>query len=422
MKKIYSLLLFLILSVASYSQYDFPIKNPYASSIVGGTQYVPVGLPEEIPLKDKILKTHMHKYTPENMWYHKGLKYSVAKQKGIAPLMFVLAGTGASHASDKNRMLAKIFYDRGYHVICLPSTFNVNFLINASRFGVPGVLIQDATDLYNVMYSILVKEKLDYSEIDVVGYSLGGTHAAAVKYVDSQVKKMGINRVFMINPAVDVSRSSKVVDDLLSKNIKSKRDIAPLINKILDTFKKKLNSQDTKLTEDELYKMFADNELTDEQMEEIIGLAFRMTSVDVNFLVDQLTRQQVYSSIPPKKFSDMYPYLESVNFASFDDYLNKLAYPFYKKRRKPGYTFEQMLQEGDLKIIGDYLRKDPNIVAVTNEDDFILNSEDKEFLKKTFGKRFLLYPVGGHCGNMFYQTNVDKMLDYFDKGEFNNEI
>ena len=52
---------------------------------------------------------------------------------------------------------------------------------------------------------------------------------------------------------------------------------------------------------------------------------------------------------------------------------------------------------------------------MTNRDDLILTKEDLSFLSATFGPRFKLYPIGGHCGNLRYRDNVAVMLDFFQK-------
>ena len=85
-------------------------------------------------------------------------------------------------------------------------------------------------------------------------------------------------------------------------------------------------------------------------------------------------------------------------------------------------TFNDIVKYGDLRIIKSYLEKENKIVAVTNEDDFILSSRDIGFIKNVFKERSLIYPYGGHCGNMFYQTNVEKMLEFLETGVFNSEL
>ena len=76
-------------------------------------------------------------------------------------------------------------------------------------------------------------------------------------------------------------------------------------------------------------------------------------------------------------------------------------------KQKGGFT---------IKIIENYLRTSPKIAAVTNVDELILNENDIIFLKDVFKDRLVVYPRGGHCGNMFYKENVDVMLKFVNEG------
>ena len=75
-----------------------------------------------------------------------------------------------------------------------------------------------------------------------------------------------------------------------------------------------------------------------------------------------------------------------------------------------------MKKEASLRVIEDYLRTSPKIAAVTNADELILNEKDINYLKDVFKDRLVIYPKGGHCGNMFYKENVDVMLKFINEG------
>ena len=42
-------------------------------------------------------------------------------QKGPAPLVFLIAGTGGTYDGEKNTMMGKAFYQAGFHIISLSS-------------------------------------------------------------------------------------------------------------------------------------------------------------------------------------------------------------------------------------------------------------------------------------------------------------
>lgn len=419
-------LFMLFLTVNIFAEYKFPIKNPYIATIVGSSKIMTEGIPDKVPTKDfKILLERSNK-VPPNMWFDKGFNFSLSKQKGKAPLIFVLSGTGSAYNSIRTKNFQRIFYNAGYHVLTVTSVFNSNFILNVSNSRVPGVLIQDGLDLYNVMGDMLDKvkkeEKLEVEDIYLMGYSMGATHSAVLSYLDSQGKDFNFKRVYMVNPSINLYYSATVLDDMLYKNIKNKGEIVDIIDEVMEVVKKSISPSDLQITEEGIYSIFEKQELSNKEMEKLIGLAFNLTSIDLNYIVDQINGTHVYSSTSPEKFSNMYPYFKGINFASFSDYLNNLAYPYYMKILGGDLTFNDMLKYGDLRIIKNYLEKENKIVAVTNEDDFILSNKDRTFIKTVFKDRSLIYPDGGHCGNMFYQTNVDKMLEFLQKGVFNNEL
>ena len=69
------------------------------------------------------------------------LQEALAYQKGKAPLIFVIAGTGAGFNSDKMLDLQSIFYRAGFHVVSISSPTPANFakvrenIIKSGRLG-----------------------------------------------------------------------------------------------------------------------------------------------------------------------------------------------------------------------------------------------------------------------------------------------
>ncbi len=77
---------------------------------------------------------------PGALWNFTDLRYSYLQQKGSAPLIFLIAGTGASFQSAKMKGMQKAFYQAGFHVISLSSPTHPNFIVAASTSGVPGLM------------------------------------------------------------------------------------------------------------------------------------------------------------------------------------------------------------------------------------------------------------------------------------------
>ena len=100
------------------------------------------------------------------------------------------------------------------------------------------------------------------------------------------------------------------------------------------------------------------------------------------------------------------------NHLSFLDYFNEYFYPYFQKKR-PGLTKEALIASLGLKSIEGYLKNNPKFSSMTNENDFILSNADREYLRQLFGERAVIYPVGGHLGNLEFVPNMSYMTDFF---------
>jgi hypothetical protein len=112
---------------------------------------------------------------PDVFWYDRdGMAFGLAYQKVRAPLVVLIAGTGASFDSDTNRLLAQTLHGAGMHVLGLPSPTHPNFIVNASETGVPGRPEDDARDLYRAMRAAYerVKGRIEVSAFHLAGYTV----------------------------------------------------------------------------------------------------------------------------------------------------------------------------------------------------------------------------------------------------------
>ena len=421
MKKLLSkIVLFIILSLTAFS-YNFPIDDPYSATIIGSATMMTPGVSENIPLKVYEIQIKDKKDIPDVFWYASKFKFSFSKQKNKkAPLIFVLAGTGSDYNTTRVKFMQRIFHDAGYHTIAISSQMSQQFMISASSNSVPGLLLEDNKDIYKAMKLAYnkIKDQVEVTDFYIMGYSLGGSNAAVLSYIDEKEKVFNFKRVFMVNPPVDLYNSAVKLDKYLDTYTGGKtKGIEKLLNTTLAKVKGGLTSEYANIGADTIYNIVKGDILSDAEKEAYIGLAFRLASTDLNFISDFMTRSYVYTKNPEKvnKYTNMKEYLKAVNFATFEDYVNKIGFPYYKKHNKD-YSIEALKREASLKVIEDYLRTSPKIAAVTNADELILNEKDFAFLKDVFKDRLVIYPKGGHCGNMFYKENVDVMLKFLNEG------
>ena len=421
MKKLLSkIVLFIILSLTAFS-YNFPIDDSYSATIIGSATMMTPGVSENIPLKVYEIQIKDKKDIPDVFWYASKFKFSFSKQKNKkAPLIFVLAGTGSDYNTTRVKFMQRIFHDAGYHTIAISSQMSQQFMISASSNSVPGLLLEDNKDIYKAMKLAYnkIKDQVEVTDFYIMGYSLGGSNAAVLSYIDEKEKVFNFKRVFMVNPPVDLYNSAVKLDKYLDNYTGGKtKGIEKLLNTTLAKVKGGLTSEYANIGADTIYNIVKGDILSDAEKEAYIGLAFRLASTDLNFISDFMTRSYVYTKNPEKvnKYTNMKEYLKAVNFATFEDYVNKIGFPYYKKHNKD-YSIEALKREASLKVIEDYLRTSPKIAAVTNADELILNEKDFAFLKDVFKDRLVIYPKGGHCGNMFYKENVDVMLKFLNEG------
>lgn len=421
MKKLLSkIVLFLILSLTAFS-YNFPIDDPYSATIIGSASMMTEGVSENIPLKVYEIQIKDKKDIPDVFWYASKFKFSFSKQKNKkAPLIFVLAGTGSDYSTTRVKFMQRIFHDAGYHTIAISSQMSQQFMISASSNSVPGLLLEDNEDIYKAMKLAYnkIKDQVEVTDFYIMGYSLGGSNAAVLSYIDEKEKAFNFKRVFMVNPPVNLYDSAVKLDKYLDDYTGGKSaGIEKLLNTTLAKIKGGLTSEYANIGADTIYNIVKGDILSDSEKKAYIGLAFRLASTDLNFISDFITKSHIYTKNPEKvdKYTNMKEYFKAVNFATFEDYVNKIGFPYYKKYNKD-LTTEDLKEKASLRVIEDYLRTSPKIAAVTNADELILNEKDFAFLKDVFKDRLIIYPKGGHCGNMFYKENVDIMLKFINEG------
>ena len=419
-KTLNKIVLFLILSLTAFA-YNFPIDDPYSATIIGSATMMTPGVSENIPLKVYEIQIKDKKEIPDVFWYASKFKFSFSKQKNKkAPLIFVLAGTGSDYSAVRVKFMQRIFHDAGYHTIAISSQMSQQFMISASTNAIPGMLIRDNEDIYKAMKLAYnkIKDQVDVTDFYIMGYSLGGTNAAVLSYIDEKEKAFNFKRVFMVNPPVELYDSAVKLDKYLDDYTGGKSaGIEKLLNSTLARLKGSLTSEYANIGADTIYEIVKGDILSEAEKKAYIGLAFRLTSTDLNFISDFITKSHVYTKNPEKvnKFTNMKEYFKAVNFATFEDYVNKIGFPYYKKYNKD-FSIEDLKREASLRVIEDYLRTSPKIAAVTNADELILNEKDINYLKDVFKDRLIIYPKGGHCGNMFYKENVDVMVKFVNEG------
>jgi hypothetical protein len=422
-KLIFYIGIVLCLSVmgGSYSYaYDYPFENKYVATVVGTPPEYEASFVKDVDFESLELDVFPDRNPPDVFWYHNALRYGLAKQKDEAPLIFVIAGTGASYFSSNNLFLMKVFNDLGYHVVLLSSPTHPNFIVTASETGVPGMLEDDCEDMYRVMGKIQaqVEEKIDISEFYITGYSLGGAQAAFLSKIDEERRVFNFKKVLLINPPVDLYSSAQILDQMLLENIPGGSDhFNEFYDHVMNRFSEiYTNMEQIEFNDDFLYRLYEIKHPKDTVLEALIGISFRMSSANMVFTSDVMSNSGLI--VPKNKILDPYEsltdYFKVGVRTSFTDYAKDLLFPYYQSQ-DPDITFEALIAQTSLKAIEDYLKSAEKISLVTNADDFILAEGQLKYLTDVFGDRAKIYPAGGHLGNLEHHEFVDHIVELFRK-------
>ncbi|MDU7996403.1 serine/threonine protein kinase [Pseudomonas syringae pv. actinidiae] len=401
--------------------YGYPLTNPFEATIASTPPDLRPDLPDDEDIDQDVYTLNLHperEFTlPDNFWAVKKLHYRLAKQDHAAPLIFLIAGTGAPYNSTINEFLKKLYYGAGYHVVQLSSPTSYDFMSSASRFATPGVSTEDAEDLYRVMQAIRAQQaQLPVTDYYLTGYSLGALNAAFVSKLDETRRSFNFKKVLLLNPPVNLYTSISNLDKLVQTNVKGINNTTTFYELVLAKLTRYFRQKGYIDLNDALLFDFQQSKqhLTNEQMAMLIGTSFRFSSADIAFTSDLINRRGLI--IPPKfpisEGTSLTPPLKRALQCDFDCYLTEQVIPMWRARTDGG-SLLQLMDQVSLYALKDYLHSNTKIAVMHNADDVILGAGDLGFLRKTFGDRLTVYPYGGHCGNLNYRVNTDAMLEFF---------
>lgn len=397
--------------------YGYPIPDTYEATILGTPNSLKPPPPARILVKRLVLDVFPDLKKPDIFFYDEGLRCTLAYQDKKAPLVFLIAGTGAGDRSQKALAMMKELYKAGFHVVTLPSPTHPNFIISASHSHVPGDLAEDAENLYRVMENAWdkVKGDIEVSDFYLCGYSLGGTQAAFVAKLDEERKRFNFRKVLMVNPAVSLYNSVTRIEGLLDKIPGGPRKIGAYFNKMLIKFTEFYRKGNfVEINEEFLYAVFKSKLFSHDESGGLIGLSFRISLAGMIFSSDVMTNG---GYVVPKNRAltatdPLGDYFLVCIHLSFINYFDEYFYPYFRKKH-PGLTREAFIDSLGLKSLEGYLKSSSKFGVITNADDFILAPGELDYLRRLFGQRTKVYPRGGHLGNLEYRDNMANFIGFF---------
>jgi pimeloyl-ACP methyl ester carboxylesterase len=373
-------------------------------------------LPDKVPLSEINITLPWRLPVPDVLWFDGKLRVWLSAQKQPAPLAIVISGTGSDGNTGKLAVLRAVLYGAGYHVLTMPSPTFPGFIVSTSSTGVAGDLMQDGRDLYAAIAEILahLPRKVRITDIDLLGYSLGGANAAIVKSIDATERRLNVHRVVMINPPVSLFSSVGRLDQLFAMSIGNGDEAVELLYRRLYAELANLYRASDRLEIDEDFLLGAAAAVlkTDAEYSAAIALSFRIDLVDMFFVGDLYAKTGVVidPDHPPRVGDSLDAMQRKLRDRPFSDYFTQVFAPYYLKRR-PDATSASLISDNRLDIIGDALHADGDYYAQTSSDDLILDRRELNWLQATLGSRIVVYDHGGHLGNLGDRRQVSDMLD-----------
>jgi pimeloyl-ACP methyl ester carboxylesterase len=252
------------------------------------------------------------------------------------------------------------------------------------------------------------------TDVDVLGYSLGGANAAMVKAIDADEHKLHVHRAVMINPPVSLFTSVGRLDKLFAITLgKGDAGVEQFYQQLYAALANVYRASDrVEVDEGFLLGAAASVLKTDAQFSAAIALTFRIALSNVFFAGDLYSGAGVVVDPhrPPRVGDSLEEISRELRSKSFGEYFTRIFAPYYMKRR-PGSTPESLIAQNHLEVIGESLRTDADYYAQTNRDDLILDKAELDWLERTLGARIAVYEHGGHLGNLGDRRQVADMLD-----------
>jgi hypothetical protein len=392
----------------SEGAYPYPYKNPWIAtstvSLMQGRETLPGG--DIRDLQVKIFERRGHPYLEG-----KGkLLYRFYQQKGPAPLIFIVPGIGSSAYTGSALYLAEFLGGHGFHVLVLPSPFHWNFALAASRSGVPGLVREDAEDLYLAMEMTLNEVKRQWGakigKIGLMGLSEGALNAGHIGRLEgARNNKLGFSAYLLINPPVDMLESIRKIDEMANLGeIYGENQRRYLQSYAVGKLSEALNNDPA--SPDYFAGWDKRIGLSNRQIGYLIGNELQNSVGDAIYAIDLgLNLNILNSSFSYRHRSQR---LAEARSYTLQEYVEKFIIPQHRRM-----DLKELNTRNSLKFIKTTLKSNKNIYLMHNLDDFLLSDQDIAFLETTFGDRAILYPNGGHLGNLWYSQNKKDILRIF---------
>ena len=243
-----------------------------------------------------------------------------------------------------------------------------------------------------------------------MGVSLGALEGAYLSVIDTEERKIGIEKYLLVNPPLDLYYALKKVDEwhaLQNKfgRDKSKEIVAKAIG-IVESLSEE--RRDDPAVMDRLVKKFGS--FTTEELQFLIAESLQSQLSELVYVTQVIHDQKVLRAAK----DEVRKRLQEAQGLTSMDYNEKIGLPLWRiQEGEPQADLESFIKRGSLAPILDRLRGNSKVHIMHNADDFLADKKSIEELKETLGDQVMLYPYGGHLGNLWFPENKEYVLRLF---------
>ena len=386
------------------SRYNYPAFNPFIatlSSIFTGS------FVDHKPKIKRCLKPfsetkllHVNEYVSHERY----TCFLFYRQKKPAPLVFILAGFGASEGSAINRLLAeKIVDELGFNVITIGSPFSWRFQTGALKNSLPGAIYHDSQDVYDFMkdavHYLSSDSKYKYQATDyyLTGYSLGALESLFIAKQDSEEKFFNFKKVLAVNPPVNLQVSSGLFDDYVKIYRQfSKQQIKKITSELIEVGAPLLFNRIKQLHLRDIEQ--AAEQIKPEYAKAFIGDLFYNVLLTSTEVADIIHDFEVLNK-PTNETKDSY--------WSFKKYTDHILWPYYKNQYS---KFDEFVYRNSMYSLESFIKNNDHLKVHHTLDDIIMGEGELAYIQKIFGNRATFFSKGGHLGNIWYSDNIKAFL------------
>ena len=404
-------------SLVQAEEYRYPYRDPYlatvTTAILSADGMTPHLKREAIHVPVLAGRSHLPALEGRGT-----VSLTLYRQHRPAPLLFVLAGIGSNPYFGLGTYVAWLFHRQGFHVVILPSPMSWNFALAASRSGAPGYAPADARDLYQTMQDTLTLLRTRYhvatTRIGFLGASLGALDGAYLSVIDAQERKIGIDTYLLLNPPLDLNYALERVDAWNALGAKFGRDRSKALVAralaIVDTFS--TERRDDPAVFARLSREF--KTFTREEIQFLLAKALQTALPELVYVTETIEDPADRRPITKDEARQR---IQAANRVTFVDYAQRLAVPRWRKQAVGLPTdLQGFARQGSLTPILEQLRANPRVHIVHNADDILTTRQSIRALQQALGPRVVVFPYGGHLGNLWYSDNTEYMLRTFGAG------